>query len=95
MKVEDLFSLALGNPGAAEALVQIANEGNGPEAIQKLTEIGLRGTDIYVLWSDIYKKDAARTAHAIIALPAVVLKDAASRQDYSGGAVIDAYLQSL
>ena len=100
--MEMIKTLAAGNPGAAQALAQIftfapkvdpdsALQGIGP--LLWLGEWGIYGSDIYVLWSDICGKDSAKTIAVIRAVQMGLfsqdtLKDAASRQDYSGRQMI-------
>lgn len=86
-----------GNPGAINTLFQML-EPNGIDpddamggygAILMLDSIGIYGTDIYVLYSDICGKDLAKMLAVLRAVQfgffdRCVLKDAAHRQDYSG-----------
>ncbi|GAB6120989.1 hypothetical protein [Dysgonomonas termitidis] len=89
------------NPGAMEALAYLYPDTMNidPESPSKwfyillLDVYGIYGTDIYVLYSDICGKDLAKmiavlkaSCHALIGID--VIKDACSRQDYSGRAMI-------
>lgn len=88
-----------GNPGAMGILMEMLspetaaidpdNMMGGLSPILSLDVIGIYGTDIYVLHSDICKR---KMSHTLAVLRAVqlgffkgeILKDACSRQDYSG-----------
>jgi hypothetical protein len=92
MKVAD------GNPGAATALMSLCSTAEeidpqsfgGPlSPLLSFDSYGIYGTDVYVLWSDICNKDNAKTLAVLRAVQLglfkeSVLKDACSRQDYSG-----------
>lgn len=95
-----MMKMADGNPGAATALMEtiqskadVDSAFGGFGSILNLDSLEIYGTDIYVLWSDICKKN---TVHMIAVLRATqlglfsrnVLKDACSRQDYSGASMI-------
>lgn len=92
-----------GNPGAMSALMSILDDGVkiDPDSfmgaiapILTLDTLGIYGTDIYVLWSDICNREtnkmlAVLRGHQLGFLKASILKDACSRQDYSGKKLID------
>lgn len=98
-----LFKMSDGNPGAITTMVELlqCNASIDPEsafgnigAIITLDSLNIYGTDIYVLWSDICNKDTTKMIAVLRAsqlglLPSVTLKDACSRQDYSGKEMID------
>ena len=87
-----------GNPGAAGVLMQMFAEGGkidpddfmeGMGSILALDSHAIYGTDIYVLHSDICGKELAKTIAVLRAVQLgffkdSVLRDACSRQDYSG-----------
>lgn len=88
--------LCNGNPGAINACCVLIKEGahvypytDGREHLMTLDSIGIYGTDIYVLWSDICQRDLAKMI-AILRIAKIdpnkaeLLKDACGRQDYSG-----------
>jgi hypothetical protein len=82
-----IVTMAKGNPGAAMAMINLAQR--DPELIDILNKNGIHGTDIYVLYSDICGRDSFKTAAVLRAInegrfSAAILKDACSRQDYSG-----------
>lgn len=86
-----------GNPGAMSALMEMIIPNNidpdnvigGLGAIMLLDTWGIYGTDIYVLHSDICGRQLSKTLAVIRAsqlglFSSDILKDACSRQDYSG-----------
>lgn len=91
-----IVKLSEGNPGAVNALCSLIKESksifpylNAFEYINELDKLGIYGTDIYVMWSDICKRDIAKMVDLLKitmrdANKALLLKDACSRQDYSG-----------
>lgn len=91
-----VIKLCNGNPGAIDACCHLIKYGarvypytDGCEYVMVLDSIGIYGTDIYVFYSDICQRNLAnmiamlniakRDSHK-----ADVLRDACSRQDYSG-----------
>jgi len=97
-----MFKMSDGNPGALTALMEIFKEnpkidpqdflqGLGP--ILSLDSMGIYGTDIYVLYSDICNRDLPKMLAVIRSVQLglfteSILKDACSRQDYSGRTLI-------
>lgn len=83
-----LTKLCDGNPGAINACCLILKESR-INRIMILDTLGIYGTDIYVLWNDICQRDVSKVI-AILTMAsnnteaATLLKDACSRQDYSG-----------
>lgn len=88
--------LCNGNPGAINACCHLIKDGahvypytDGCEYLITLDTLGIYGTDIYILWSDICQRDLAKMI-AMLRIAtrdpskADLLKDACSRQDYSG-----------
>lgn len=86
-----------GNPGAMNVLMQMLQPNNidpdnglgGLGAILMLDSLGIYGTDIYVLNSDICERNLAKMLATLRAVQlglfsGDILKDAAHRQDYSG-----------
>lgn len=85
-----------GNPGAVMALMEMIQSkvdvdsfAGGFGAVLLLDSYGIYGTDIYVLFSDICNKDVANMIAVLRAcqlgmFDVKILKDACSRQDYSG-----------
>ena len=58
--------------------------------LEKLYSI--RGTNLYVLWSDLCDKDLEKVEKLCKDCPDDILEDACSRQDYSGQELIAEYL---
>lgn len=84
------------NPGAMNTLMQIIEygrtesiQGGGLRYILLLDSLGIYGTDIYVLNSDICNRDIPKMLAVLEAVQfglfsGDVLRDASHRQDYSG-----------
>jgi hypothetical protein len=90
-----LMKYAQGNPGALTFMMELVAPENViniiPIAI-KLEEIpSLRGTNLYVLWSDLCNKDMNKVARLCKNCPNDILADACNRQDYSGRELIKPY----
>lgn len=87
-----------GNPGAMSALMEIITKGadvdpndimGGLGKVLFLDTIEIYGSDIYILYSDLCNRDIVKTIALLSAvqlgiLDKIILKDACSRQDYSG-----------
>jgi len=87
-----------GNPGAMTCLMgmmtgPIEDSVAGITILQKLEETGIKGGDIYVLWSDLAGKLYSQMAVICKNVPNDVLIDACSRQDYSGRELIQEYIK--
>jgi hypothetical protein len=108
--IELLTKMSEGNPGAVTALMDMFNKGHeidpdnafkGYGPLILLDEYGIYGADINVLWSDLCGKSTPITLAVLRAvqlgyLDRAVLKDACSRQDYSGREVFTLeYIQEL
>lgn len=52
----------------------------------------IRGTNLYVLYSDLCNKDMRTVLRLCTVCPTDVLEDACSRQDYSGRELVRKYL---
>lgn len=96
-----VVKMSRGNPGAMQAMLEAGNHAKrvdpsglgwlGP--ILMLDALEIYGTDIYVLWADICNRNTSKFIGIIRAvqlglLSDSTLKDAASRQDYSGRKLI-------
>lgn len=85
-----------GNPGAMIFLMNLI----APENIQYCLPIAvrldqmpsLRGTNLYVLWSDLCGRNISLVAKLCESCPNDILEDACSRQDYSGRELVSTYL---
>lgn len=90
------------NIGAITAMTEIINSGDlidpdditgGVGKLLLLDTFEIYGTDIYVLYNDICNRDVAKTIAILRSaqvglLDSAVLRDACSRQDYSGRKMI-------
>lgn len=86
-----IASLAKGNPGAAVFLSELVSSG-ASYTFAKIKDSGITGTDLYVLYSDLCNKDLCNVIKLVGACPMDILKDACSRQDYSGRILVSNYL---
>lgn len=98
-----VFEMSNGNPGALTALMEMVSKGaevdpdcfmGGLGIVLFLDELEIYGSDIYVLHSDLCNRDLVKTISLIRAvqlgiLDRSILKDACSRQDYSGRKLIN------
>ena len=85
-----------GNPGALTFLMSITHPENaikGILIIQKLEDAkSIRGTNLYVLWSDLCDKDISKVETLCKNCPTDILEDACKRQDYSGRELVSKYI---
>ena len=85
-----------GNPGALTFLMEFMIPGNfkrGVAIFSKLEPLAsIRGTNLYVLWSDLCDKNLEKVEKLCKNCPNDILVDACSRQDYSGKKLISKYL---
>lgn len=92
-----VVKMSNGNPGAMNVLMQLLKPNNidpdnimgGLGVILSLDTLGIYGTDIYVLNSDICGRELSKMIAVIRAtqlglFSGSILKDACNRQDYSG-----------
>ena len=91
----NIIEWAKGNPGAMTFLMELNQE--DPEVIESilkklLENPSIRGTQLYVLWSDLCEKDLNKVKILCEKCPDAVLIDACSRQDYSGRELVNDYL---
>jgi hypothetical protein len=93
-----LISWSNGNPGALDFLMRVFTS---PEITidqaafieQKLEKYKtLRGTNIYVLYSDLCGKDMDKVILLLKHCPQEILEEACNRQDYSGRKMVVNYL---
>ena len=60
----------------------------------KLEEaVSIRGTNLYVLWSDLCDQDLDKVVQLCTNCPTSVLEDACNRQDYSGRELVKPYFK--
>ena len=108
IKLEDgmmtvMTKMSEGNSGALTCLMELQTTGKdidpqaamgGMHSILMLDTLGIYGTDIYVLWSDICNRNtsimiAVLRAYQLSIIEGKIVADAASRQDYSGRELLD------
>jgi len=91
-----LFDLSKGNPGALRFLVGLMEPENiafSLDIMAKIETCRIKGTDLYVLWSDLCDKDYGSVHMLCISCPDEILINACGRQDYSGRELIKEYLK--
>lgn len=101
--LDKVMQLANGNPGAITSLLQLFHQFETCELSEYITfhevldvlkDNSIKGTDLYVLFHDIanYNMDDALVillATKLNILPSAILRDACSKQDYSGRDIIN------
>lgn len=96
--MNELIKWSEGNPGALDFLMRVfmSPEATIPQAITVQAKLekykSIRGTNIYVLYSDLCNKDIEKVCLLLNTCPQEVLEDACSRQDYSGRELVKEYL---
>ena len=96
--MKDIIEMSEGNPGALTCLMGIMQFEdqedlvNGIKIVSKLKTLNIKGTDIYVLWSDLAERDYSKMANICEKCPDEILVDACSRQDYSGIELVKNYI---
>jgi len=94
--MKEIIKYAKGNPGALQFLIELLSPGNLLYALPvfaKIEEIPtLRGTNLYVLYSDLCNRDLSKVAELCKKCPNDILEDACSRQDYSGRELVAKYM---
>ena len=91
--LEIAIRLSKGNPGALTCVVELLKEHPMPALtiLPKVEELNIVGTDLYVFWSDLCNKDYELMVQLCHNCPDNILKDACSRQDYSGRELVKPY----
>lgn len=94
----EIIAIAKGNHGALNCIMgiiegSISNSVAGLTIIPAIKEYEIFGDDLYVFWSDICNKDYQKMAKLCKTVPSDLLKEACSRQDYSGRNLLKDYLQ--
>lgn len=93
----EVISLAGGNPGAMNFLMQVDSlpDGEGKDTVKKVIEDAktLRGTNLYILHNDLCGRDMDKVVKLCSACPLEVLEDACNRQDRSGRELVAEYLE--
>jgi len=88
---------AKGNPGAMSFLMELNRQDE--ETAKVITEClvrnwRIRGTSLYVLWSDLCNQDIDKVRQLCENCPDQILAYACSRQDYSGRELVNQYFKS-
>lgn len=93
--MNQIIEWSQGNPGALTFLMSIIQPDNLVKAltiIPKLEEAkSIRGTNLYVLWSDLCQRDISKVETLCKNCPTPILEDACNRQDYSGRSLVSQY----
>lgn len=87
---DQLIAASQGNPGAAVALGTMAQAGMH-DTIETILSYGIRGTDIYILFSDLAGKNVDKVKAIVASVPKELLVEAAHRQDRSGSKLISLF----
>ena len=92
-----IMELSQGNPGAAQAAVQLLNPENGILALGIVRRLDacpdIKGTNFYVLYSDICNKNIVKVAELCNSeITDELLTEACSKQDRSGVALVAPYM---
>ena len=94
--MKTIVELAQGNPGALMFLIKLAqaeNPGRDLFIAMRLEKLeSIRGTNLYVLWSDLCGNDMDQVYSLLEKCPPNILEDACSRQDYSGRELVSPYM---
>ena len=74
--------------------IGLLDESVDPMILPKIIDNKIYGTDLYVLWSDLSKRDYGLMAYLCRNVPIDKLKLASSKQDYSGIEMLKEYIDS-
>lgn len=93
-----IIEWAAGDPGALNFLMTVFMSQN--TSIAQVSIINnalenyksLRGTNIYILYSDLCGRNMDKVVYLINKCPQEILEDACSRQDYSGRELVAEYM---
>jgi hypothetical protein len=92
-----IMNYAKGNPVAMTFLMELFSPENLKYSIPiaiKLEQVpSLKGTNLYVLWSDLCNKNMELVSKLCENCPNDILDDACSRQDYSGRDLVKDYFK--
>lgn len=90
---ERIINYSKGNFGAVEFLTKVYDSPFSILIFIKLEMCqSIRGTNLYVLYSDLCEKDMSKVVLLIKNCPKKILEDACSRQDRSGVSIVKKYL---
>lgn len=94
--MEKIIQWAEGNPGALIFLMELLRPENLIKStliFQRLDKLkSIRGTNLYVLWSDLCNRDISKVEQLCNNCPKNILESACNRQDYSGRELVAKYL---
>ena len=95
--IADLTKRSQGNPGAMKCLVDLISRPTEElmgsiKIIQRLDELEILGSDIYVFWNDLAGQDFQVMENLAVFAPPGLLKEACSRQDYSGRELVEEWI---
>jgi len=97
--MDEILKWSEGNPGALTFLMEVymnpdTNFIDSYAIDKKIRKCPtLRGTNLYVLYSDICGRDIKKVVTLCNNCPNEILEDACNRQDYSGRSLIAEYLK--
>jgi len=92
MLLKELLQWAQGNLGAG-AFLKLLTEPENVAILQKLEEAkSIRGSNLYILWSDLCDRDLAKVETLCKKCPTAVLEDACNRQDFTGRKLVAEYV---
>lgn len=99
-----IIELAQGNPGAVTCLISLFDNNQdldtGASMFERefilayLSENNIKGTNLYVLWSNISDKNLSLMYHIVKTAPAKDVVNASSQQDYSGRVTLKKYIDA-
>lgn len=94
--MNQIIEWSQGNAGALTFLASLVSYHDSVTALQIALKLerckSIRGTAIWVLYSDLCGKDMNRVLQLCQLCPDDTLQDACSRQDYSGRKLVQDYL---
>lgn len=96
-----IVEYSAGNPGAMSFLMKTfadpeADLVNALIVDNKLKKCpSIRGTNLYVLWSDLCNQDITKVVQVCENVPDEILEEACNRQDYSGRELIQEFIVSV
>ena len=91
--MNEIIEWSQGNPGALTFLIEMSESPLALPIALKLKRCqSIRGTNAYVLWSDLCNRNMGSVATLCSDCPDDILEDACSRQDYSGRELVKNYI---
>jgi hypothetical protein len=95
--MKKILEYAGDNPGAMSFIIELLDPTNGAAGIIVFSKIdkihSLRGTNLYVMWSDLCNREMDKVVKLCRKCPDEILADACNRQDYSGRELVAEYLK--